>query len=60
MEKRFLVKRLSKPEWLDGFDGQDFEFTNDKKKAWRVSEKQATTYKVKLNSLGFFVEILES
>jgi hypothetical protein len=38
-EQKYLVQ--SNKQYLDGYDGENYEWTNDRKKAWRLSHDDA-------------------
>ena len=55
---KYLIKIKGNDLWLDGFDGQLFEWTELKNKAWRLSQDQAGK-KIKQLSDNFDVELQE-
>lgn len=40
-EKKFLLRDRNTQLWLNGFDGENFEWTANRTEAWRLSEDQA-------------------
>lgn len=43
MKTKLIAKFPDSKEFLDGFDGENYEWTLDKKTAWRFDDTEAET-----------------
>ena len=59
--KKFIIKYVpTGDKWLDGFDGEKYEWTTDRKTAWRFTQKQAEERQILVNEkIGFNITKIE-